>query len=76
MPPTARFTRLRAIAMVAGVVLPAALVAVALATTQPLASLAAWLAALLALAGALVERWLFFAEAKHTTMLYYGAASA
>ncbi|GIX11114.1 DmsC/YnfH family molybdoenzyme membrane anchor subunit [Elioraea sp.] len=69
-------TRLRAIAMVAGVVLPAALVAVALATTQPLASLAAWLAALLALAGALVERWLFFAEAKHTTMLYYGAASA
>mgnify|MGYP007060996012 CR=1 FL=1 len=27
-------------------------------------------------AGALVERWLFFAEAKHTTMLYYGATSA
>jgi len=33
-------------------------------------------AALLALAGALVERWLFFAEAKHTVMLYYGAAKA
>ena len=26
--------------------------------------------------GVLVERWLFFAEAKHTMMLYYGAAAA
>jgi DMSO reductase anchor subunit len=23
--------------------------------------------------GVMIERWLFFAEAKHTTMLYYGA---
>jgi sulfite dehydrogenase (quinone) subunit SoeC len=23
--------------------------------------------------GLVVERWLFFAEAKHTVMLYYGA---
>ena len=28
------------------------------------------------MAGALIERWLFFAEAKHTTMLYYGAQDA
>jgi DMSO reductase anchor subunit len=30
------------------------------------------LAALSASAGVLVERWLFFAEAKHTVTLYYG----
>lgn len=33
------------------------------------------LAAPLATAGVLVERWLFFAEAKHTVTLYYGAAN-
>jgi len=32
---------------------------------------ALWIAALSALLGALVERWLFFAEAKHMVMLYY-----
>jgi len=30
-----------------------------------------WLAALAAVAGAFVERWLFFAEAKHIVTLYY-----
>jgi len=34
---------------------------------------AAVLAALAAMAGVLVERWLFFAEARHTVTLYYGA---
>ena len=34
---------------------------------------AAALAVVAAMAGTLVERWLFFAEAKHTAMLYYGA---
>jgi|GEM_PF-13157 len=40
-----------------------------------------WLAAFLAviafvsgMVGVLIERWLFFAEAKHTVMLYYGGA--
>jgi len=33
------------------------------------------LAFLVHLGGVLVERWLFFAEAKHTRMLYYGAAA-
>jgi DMSO reductase anchor subunit len=32
------------------------------------------MAALLMMGGLVVERWLFFAEAKHTVMLYYGAA--
>jgi DMSO reductase anchor subunit len=30
-------------------------------------------AALSASLGVLIERWLFFAEAKHTVTLYYGA---
>ena len=30
-----------------------------------------WLAALASVAGAFVERWLFFAEAKHLVTLYY-----
>ena len=30
-------------------------------------------AALVHLVGVMVERWLFFAEAKHTVTLYYGA---
>ena len=34
------------------------------------------LAVLTAMTGALVERWLFFAEAKHTVTLYYGARAA
>jgi sulfite dehydrogenase (quinone) subunit SoeC len=34
------------------------------------------LAALATTAGVLVERWLFFAEAKHTVTLYYGAGRA
>jgi DMSO reductase anchor subunit len=40
------------------------------------AALAALLAAPLATLGVLIERWLFFAEAKHAVMLYYGAARA
>lgn len=69
-------TRLRAIAIWAGFVLPA----VALETSMVLpASLEVFLivAATLAIAlGIVAERWLFFAQAKHTVTLYYGAKSA
>ncbi len=34
------------------------------------------LAALLASAGVLIESWLFFAEARRTVTLYYGATAA
>jgi DMSO reductase anchor subunit len=34
------------------------------------------LATLAALMGVLVERWLFFAEAEHVSMLYYGSERA
>ncbi len=38
-------------------------------------ALAAVLAAVSGLCGVLLERWLFFAEAKHSVTLYYGAAA-
>jgi len=38
-------------------------------------ALAAALAVASAALGLVVERWLFFAEAKHTVTLYYGAAA-
>ncbi len=62
------------------------LVGIAAPIVQTVAALAlgaTWavvLCALLAAAagslGAVVERWLFFAEAKHSVMLYYGAPNA
>jgi sulfite dehydrogenase (quinone) subunit SoeC len=66
-------TRLRLIARIAGFVLPALLSLVALIGAGMTASVAAAFAVLSAALGLVVERWLFFAEAKHTVMLYYGA---
>jgi DMSO reductase anchor subunit len=40
------------------------------------AAVSATLAALSALIAAVVERWLFFAEAQHVVTLYYGAERA
>jgi sulfite dehydrogenase (quinone) subunit SoeC len=62
--------RLRGIALAAGFAAPAALALLALAGAPAAAALLA-LGALLALLGVLVERWLMFAEATHTVMLYY-----
>jgi DMSO reductase anchor subunit len=50
----------------------ALLTLLALLSRGALASLLALLAALSGIAGALIERWLFFAEATHTVTLYYG----
>jgi len=63
--------RLRLIARVAGFAVPMIATAAALCGLFPL--LAALIAVLFAALGLVVERWLFFAEAKHTVMLYYGA---
>jgi len=62
--------RLRALALVliAGVPVACLLLGWVLA---PLQATACIVAALSALAGALVERWLFFAEARHLVTLYY-----
>jgi DMSO reductase anchor subunit len=57
-------TRLRVIAVLLGFVAPIVLLAFIPA-----------LAAVTALLGLLVERWLFFAEATHTITLYYGRAA-
>jgi sulfite dehydrogenase (quinone) subunit SoeC len=67
-------TRLRRIALAAGFALPFLLTMVALFSSL-LAAPAAILAALFGTGGVLVERWLFFAEAKHTVTLYYGASA-
>jgi len=68
--------KLRAIALNAGFRIPLALTLLATALPGTLAIAASSVAAVLLLAGLAVERWLFFAEAKHSVMLYYGAQTA
>lgn len=72
--------RLRRIAFVAAFAAPLALTLLAWlssAAVSPVAAgMAAGCAALLATGGLLIERWLFFAEAKHSVTLYYGATQA
>lgn len=68
--------KLRRIALTLGFVLPLALTLLTLIAGGASAAFEAVLAALLSLLGVLIERWLFFAEAKHTVTLYYGASMA
>jgi DMSO reductase anchor subunit len=65
--------RLRHIARLAGFAAPALLSAVALLFGGVAGVVATGIAVLAAALGLVVERWLFFAEAKHAVMLYYGA---
>src|SRR5262249_61307685 len=65
--------RLRRITRLAGFALPASASFLALVLGGLAGGIAAGLAVASAAVGLLVERWLFFAEAKHTVMLYYGA---
>jgi len=66
--------RLRSIALCAFALLPL-LLGTLVAATAPAGSTAlALLAVVGTIAGTFVERWLFFAEARHVVMLYYGAA--
>lgn len=68
--------KLRGIAHLLAFALPFILAVVAMALPNPLAGIAA-LAGLASMAGGLLaERWLFFAEAKHTVTLFYGARAA
>ena len=69
--------KLRKIAAFAGAVMPfTALLFAYAAPLSPLTAGALTLGFIVHMLGVLVERWLFFAEAKHTVMLYYGAATA
>jgi DMSO reductase anchor subunit len=63
--------KLRAIALLLGFALPALLFCLAIIIGGGTAMALGLLAATLALAGLLVERWLIFAEATHTVALYY-----
>jgi DMSO reductase anchor subunit len=65
--------RLRRAARLAGFALPALLSLLALLFGGAFGGIAAGLAVVSAALGLLAERWLFFAEAKHTVTLYYGA---
>ena len=68
--------KLRRIALLAGFLLPLAAVLAALATPHVGDLVLLVLAVVLNAIGTIAERWLFFAEAKHTVMLYYGAERA
>jgi DMSO reductase anchor subunit len=65
--------RLRRIARLAAFVAPIALTLFALAAGGAAGVIAAGVAVASAALGLVVERWLFFAEARHTVTLYYGA---
>jgi DMSO reductase anchor subunit len=67
--------RLRLIARVAAFILPALLSLIALFAAGAIGLAAAALAVVSAALGLVIERWLFFAEAKHTVTLYYGAVA-
>ena len=68
--------KLRRIAISLGLACTAALLVLALLASGFWAAAAMVLAALTGSLGVLLERWLFFAEATHTVMLYYGARHA
>lgn len=68
--------KLRRIAFLTYCVIPFALTIVT-SDAEPWIAIPGTLAAAICVSlGAVVERWLFFAEAKHASMLYYGAESA
>lgn len=64
--------KLRRVALILGAVAPALLVVASWAAEGNLRTGFAALAAGSALCGTVVERWLFFAQARHSVTLYYG----
>lgn len=67
--------KLRRHAFVAGWAIPAAALLLSLLTGPSLVPAVLSIGAACTLLGTLVERWLFFAEAEHLVMLYYGKGS-
>ncbi len=67
--------KLRRHAFVAGWAIPAAALLLSLLTAPSLVPAVLSIGAAFTLVGTLVERWLFFAEAEHLVMLYYGKGS-
>jgi DMSO reductase anchor subunit len=64
--------RLRRMAILLGLLLPVAGIVLAGAAEGLLASLLVFLAVISGFVGVLLERWLFFAEARHAVTLFYG----
>ena len=64
--------RLRVIALAIGFVVPALLLLAGIAVGIAVDRVMLPVAAIVALLGIYIERWLFFAEATHTVTLYYG----
>ena len=65
--------KLRRIATLLGFVVPIICVALGIVFADgPMNMLVGFLAAVTCQIGIAAERWLFFAEAKHAVMLYYG----
>jgi DMSO reductase anchor subunit len=65
-------SRLRRLSLASGLVGSLLLTSLALVSSGGLAAMFALLALAAGIMGVLLERWLFFAEARHTVMLYYG----
>jgi DMSO reductase anchor subunit len=63
--------KLRTIALIMAFAIPAALALLGIARPA-LRPVAAWCGLAVGLAGVFVERWLFFAEARHAVMAFYG----
>ena len=59
--------------MLSGLAVPAMLLATAIAQEAGIAFMLSLAGAVAAQLGVTIERWLFFAEAKHVVSLYYGA---
>jgi sulfite dehydrogenase (quinone) subunit SoeC len=68
--------KLRVLAQICAFGLPLVATAIVAASGGGMAKLASVIAVLAQAPGILVERWLFFAEAKHTVTLYYGLQPA
>ena len=66
--------RLRKIALVVGGVAAAFALVIAGIMPAPYATIASCVALVAMAIGVLIERWLFFAEARHASSLYYGAS--
>lgn len=68
--------KLRGYVRLLAFLVPGALCLITLAPSALLGTLAALLAVVAAGVGVAMERWLFFAEAEHVSMLYYGRPTA
>ena len=65
--------KLRRLTHLLAFLVPLVLIIIQAGTSGPIAVFAAALAAISVSFGVVLERWLFFAEAQHKVMLYYGA---